>query len=634
MKKLNRRDIRKMLTQMLSEASEFGDMKTSNTYTYKNDGYTYLVMDDMWYVIKGKKKSASSTKDYISLENNGTALNRLDKEHPNAREDKSSRKSLDGSFDDFKKWVDDDHERNTAFSNKEKQIIGKTYTSIKSSIKEIRKMLVMKPKEGSSFVFMIDQDPARGQVFLNEINDTIKKIEEFIAANDIQNLTKMTKLLNRYSDVIQKKVTSTPLDAKKLRNVIINLTQSISSLGEYASTSGSSNVAKSIKEAVFNRLKKKVILEQSFNVETEGTGEKFNGNITMDAGDEYFVDNNYVLSSDGQSSLALINDDGEFTINQKLYFIDGTDIQLNDTGATVGQFSPTNPTQPRAQSFNVATAGTGERIPKEGRIIFNNQTIDIYYISNRYVQDTDGINVGYIDDNRMFTLQIPTGNIDYMVNGALEVEIAGAEGTEGLGEVVGKVVAQQPGDDIEFQRLEDNPEVVDAETGEQDVAKIKYNKNTECIQKIVDPYEVHTKHDGDWGKNTQKAWEMYIKGEYTVLGKKSEYSGGERSMSTDVDGDGSTRTFKPNFDRKFKQTFPNVATSEMEALKKDLLKNTSVLTKLGYQKGAKHVCQFLKDINMPSVVKDSVGDIGYSQTPVNESLSRGSIYRRRYHGRY
>ena len=90
MKKLNRRDIRRMLTQMLNEASDFGDMKTTNTYTYKNDGYTYLVMDDMWYVIKGKKKSASSAKDYISLSKNSTAMTRLDAEHPKARSGKAA----------------------------------------------------------------------------------------------------------------------------------------------------------------------------------------------------------------------------------------------------------------------------------------------------------------------------------------------------------------------------------------------------------------------------------------------------------------------------------------------------------------------------------------------------------------
>lgn len=534
MKKLNRRNIRKMLTQMLSEASEFGDMKTSNTYTYKNDGYTYLVMDDMWYVIKDKKKSASSTKDYISLENNGTALNRLDKEHPDAREDKSSRKSLNGSFDDFKKWVDDDHERNTAFSNKEKQIIGKTYTSIKSSIKEIRKMLVMKPKEGSSFVFMIDHDPAKGEDFLNRINNTIKKIEECIAANDIQNLTEMTELLNRYSDDIQKKVTSTPLDAKKLRNVMINLAQSISSLREYSYPSGSSNVAKSIKEAVFNRLKKKIILEQTsdFNVTTAGTGEKFNGELKI--GDEtYNVDDDYVYSSSGH--------------------------QL--------------------------------------------ARIDLYK-------------------------QFSIGGIKYFINDGNVYDVS-----KGTNTVMGTFEKDETAD-FKFKEEPNNPIVVDPKTGEQDVAKIKTNSNVECIQKIVDPYEIHTKHDGNWGKNTQKAWEMYIKGENTVLGKKSEYSDDERKMQTDQDGDGKTEVFKPNFDRKFKQTFPNVATSEMEILKKDLLKNTSVLTKLGYQKGAKHVCQFLKDINTKSVIKDRVGDLELDQSGMNESLSRGSLYRRRYHGRY
>ena len=543
MKKLNRRNIRKMLTQMLSEASEFGDMKTSNTYTYKNDGYTYLVMDDMWYVIKGKKKSASSTKDYVSLENNGTALNRLDKEHPDAREDKSSRKSLNGSFDDFKKWVDDDHERNTAFSNKEKQIIGKTYTSIKSSIKEIRKMLVMKPKEGSSFVFMIDHDPAKGEDFLNRINNTIKKIEECIAANDIQNLLEMTELLNRYSDDIQKKVTSTPLDAKKLRNVMINLAQSISSLREYDYPSGSSNVAKSIKEAVFNRLKKKIILEQqSTQQPPSNIGDELEAAASKTQRVKALAGTYNYRSTDGKTTKAVIKPDGT------VFFMDDSN---SITGPAAGQ-------KPQNLNANVIE----------------------WFESN---QDE-------------------------------------------------KVAEHQPEDDFEF--LPSTVEVVDNETGEQDVAKIKTNSNVECIQKIVDPYEIHTKHDGNWGKNTQKAWEMYIKGENTVLGKKSEYSDDERKMQTDQDGDGKTEVFKPNFDRKFKQTFPNVASSEMAALKKDLLKNTSVLTKLGYQKGAKHVCQFLKDINTKSVVKDNVSDIGYSQTAVNESLSRGSLYRRRYHGRY
>jgi|TARA_B100000035_G_scaffold106834_1_gene90607 hypothetical protein len=38
----------------------------------------------------------------------------------------------------------------------------------------------------------------------------------------------------------------------------------------------------------------------------------------------------------------------------------------------------------------------------------------------------------------------------------------------------------------------------------------KYNAKTEGIQKIIDPNAKHTKADGQWGKGTQRAWEEYV----------------------------------------------------------------------------------------------------------------------------
>jgi len=39
---------------------------------------------------------------------------------------------------------------------------------------------------------------------------------------------------------------------------------------------------------------------------------------------------------------------------------------------------------------------------------------------------------------------------------------------------------------------------------------LKYNSSTEGIQKIIDPSAKHTKADGQWGKGTQRAWEEYV----------------------------------------------------------------------------------------------------------------------------
>ena len=526
MKKLNRRNIRKMLTQMLSEASEFGDMKTSNTYTYKDDGYTYLVMDDMWYVIKGKKKSASSTKDYISLSKNTKAMSRLDAEHPEARSPKAVK--------DVKNTINKTNNEKAHKNLNNYAAVEKHLSNISDRVDDVKDLGLV-----SAYSRNPDSVGADVKNLLRMLNKKIANIEKMVQNKDNKALAQEQDKVNMVTKSLLRKIQGLP-EKNKIKSTLDNLAREIGELQNYqdvdmgTKSSGSSNVASEIKEAVFNRLKKKIILEQTsdFNVTTAGTGEKFNGELKI--GDEtYNVDDDYVYSSSGH--------------------------QL--------------------------------------------ARIDLYK-------------------------QFSIGGIKYFINDGNVYDVA-----KGTNTVMGTFEKDETADII-FKEEPNNPIVVDPKTGEQDVAKIKYNKNTECIQKIVDPYEIHTKHDGDWGKNTQKAWEMYIKGEYTVLGKKSEYSGGERSMSTDVDGDGSTRTFKPNFDRKFKQTFPNFADSEMEALKKELLKNTSVLTKLGYQKGAKHVCQFLKDINTTSVVKDNVSDIGYSQTAVNESLSRGSLYRRRYHGRY
>ena len=99
---------------------------------------------------------------------------------------------------------------------------------------------------------------------------------------------------------------------------------------------------------------------------------------------------------------------------------------------------------------------------------------------------------------------------------------------------------------------------------------------------------------------------MYIDGKETIIGKSKE---------KDEDGNPKNRMFNPNFDSKFKQTFPNVSQEDMERIKSTLKKNTKVLTELGYGVGAKHVLQFLKDINMPSVVKDGNKSSGKTSNP-------------------
>ena len=106
---LSRRQLRGLINEVLlkeqssnpgSEPEGLGTMKTSNTYTYKNDGYTYLVMDDMWYVIRGKKKSASSTKDYISMEKYPDNMFNLDKAYPEARSSSAKGKNAGGMSTD------------------------------------------------------------------------------------------------------------------------------------------------------------------------------------------------------------------------------------------------------------------------------------------------------------------------------------------------------------------------------------------------------------------------------------------------------------------------------------------------------------------------------------------------------
>jgi len=106
---LSRKQLRNLINEVLlkeqssrpggaaaPEAGSLGKADTSLTYTYKNDGYSYLVMDDMWYVIKGKKKSASSTKDYISMEKYPDNMFNLDKAYPEARSSSAKGKNAGG----------------------------------------------------------------------------------------------------------------------------------------------------------------------------------------------------------------------------------------------------------------------------------------------------------------------------------------------------------------------------------------------------------------------------------------------------------------------------------------------------------------------------------------------------------
>ena len=145
---LSRRQLRALINEVLlkeqssnsgSEPEGLGTMKTSNTYTYKNDGYTYLVMDDMWYVIRGKKKSASSTKDYISMEKYPDNMFNLDKAYPEARSSSAKGKNAGGMSTDDRRRGQEEILSQIGDQQQDDEIRGE---QIDAKMKEIKDVMV------------------------------------------------------------------------------------------------------------------------------------------------------------------------------------------------------------------------------------------------------------------------------------------------------------------------------------------------------------------------------------------------------------------------------------------------------------------------------------------------------------
>ena len=100
--RLSRRQLRRLIESALHEQSglsanpfgepsaadsekELADMRLpSRTYDY-GDGYTYVVINDMWHVIRGGKKMAEKTSDYISMKKYQKNMLNLDEKFPEAR---------------------------------------------------------------------------------------------------------------------------------------------------------------------------------------------------------------------------------------------------------------------------------------------------------------------------------------------------------------------------------------------------------------------------------------------------------------------------------------------------------------------------------------------------------------------
>jgi len=151
--KASRRQLRSLIESVMKEQQELGSAPSASgsekelagmevpnrTFKYKNDGYTYIVINDMWHVIKGKKSMARKESDYISLEKYPSSLAKLDKAHPNARSSQSKQKANQDLeqkkyLDDLGKEVDSNDKRGKAIDD--------AFTSLKKELSEFEKTIL------------------------------------------------------------------------------------------------------------------------------------------------------------------------------------------------------------------------------------------------------------------------------------------------------------------------------------------------------------------------------------------------------------------------------------------------------------------------------------------------------------
>ena len=124
------------------------------------------------------------------------------------------------------------------------------------------------------------------------------------------------------------------------------------------------------------------------------------------------------------------------------------------------------------------------------------------------------------------------------------------------------------------------------------------------IQKIIDKYEVLTKHDGKWGSKTQQAWENYVNDQ--PKGAKDRHGGTVRSA--------------PSFKDGFTETYPD---KDIGAIKKTFLTNAkAALKELGYSKGnAADLLDFLKKIHTTKSGVKKEKEVG-AKEPTDQGKSR------------
>jgi|TARA_B100000035_G_scaffold106834_1_gene90606 hypothetical protein len=145
------------------EAGSIGSINTGRrnlafpkTYTYKNDGYTYVVKNDQWHVIKGKKKVASSLSDLVNLKNYPDSIENLDREHPEARtrdaQEQTFLAGLDGGSEPGGEQAVKKFEEVKKSSKKVLPIL----KSINSRIEKVEKQL--RAKSARNQISMIDLD--------------------------------------------------------------------------------------------------------------------------------------------------------------------------------------------------------------------------------------------------------------------------------------------------------------------------------------------------------------------------------------------------------------------------------------------------------------------------------------------
>jgi hypothetical protein len=452
------------------EAGSIGKISTGRsrpkTFTYKNDGFTYVVRDGQWHVIKGSKKIASAESDYINLKKYPDSIKALDTEHPNARSENARNK-------DVGKRMAKQMTQNMQLSDDElasavnpaSSGASKTAATRKQGAQDLDtdndgKIEYQSNMDFDEFRDWIDGAEEQGAIEYEGMSDS--EFESWLDAPETKKEYQSNMDYDEFMSWMDQEEEEFDFDFKPSKVEIVPESRNRRSL------------------------KKKVLSEAKDS----------SGNLVSPPGDYIPVTGDTFNVAGVEIELIRIQSNGQLnsfdTQNEEdVEFDEDMEMSIHQQLA-----------KPDTFMLNKIYVSDED----EFEFSINDINYALYKFADDrkiYVQNQDDENDYAEVSGNEFDLGGKRYNI-FHDPGAQDISVGGYLLKDyNSDNIVSYLTKMNSADDTSLTSSTST-------TSTSSKKGLKYNASTEGIQKIIDPTAKHTKADGQWGKGTQRAWEEYV----------------------------------------------------------------------------------------------------------------------------